>query len=83
MEDLDDYIRRYLPKQSDIFDVELVEYPEIDAEQVYGPQFEIREEQTMPRVIPPERRERKPMAHDGGPGVKDHSIIKRLLRDMK
>lgn len=89
MENLDDYIKRYLPKDpDDIFAVgPLPEYPDIDPEQIYGPQWTPREDSqqrpSFPRVLPTPPTAREAMAHDGGPGVKDHSIIKRLLRDMK
>jgi len=89
MDDLNDYIKRHLRTDS-FFAVEPLDETIIDFDDAQGPQWHdvpdgIHSNQgdmTFPRVIPPERKPRKrvPMAHDGGPGVADHSLIKSVLR---
>lgn len=80
MTDLNDYIRRYLPKPDPFFAVEpLPEYPDAEWDTVpFGDESQMMRP-SFPRVVPP-RVTREPMAWDGGPGVKDHSMIKSILR---
>lgn len=77
--DLNDYIARYMPRaEGTMFDVEpLSEYPMVDWDEVpFAPPEQMMQESkrrhpSMPRVVPPERE---------APGVKDHSVIKSILR---
>jgi hypothetical protein len=80
MNDPNDYIRKYIPHSGLFSSVEPLEECDIDWEQPTGPQWEPRDDTSMPRVVPPERKVKQPMSHDGGPGVKDHSLIKSVLR---
>jgi hypothetical protein len=83
MTDLNDFIRKYMPKSDSFFSVEpLEECADVDWEVAQGPQWEPRDDTYIPRAVPPERKPKAkvPMAHDGGPGVKDHSLIKSVLR---
>ena len=86
--DMDSYIRRYMPKFDPFFAAvePLDEYPMIDWDTV---PFAAEDQMVAPRVVPPEVKARHPsvrtpMAHDGGPGMRDGkhaSRIKYLLRE--
>lgn len=82
MSDLGDFINRHLRPQDPFFSVEPIPETDFDWETQQGPQWEPRDDTYTPRVVPPERKAKtkEPMAHDGGPGVKDHSLIKSVLR---
>jgi len=90
-DDLNEHITKWLRPHTDaFFGVPSLEEIEMDFDETSGPQWEPREARDdtyAPRVIPPERkpRPRVPMAHDGGPGLKDGkhaSRIKYLLREF-
>lgn len=85
MTDLNDYITRHLrPHDSEFFgamaatDDDSFDYELEESPQEYLPP-------SLPRVAPPTNTPRRsmprvPMGWDGGPGVKDHSLIKSILR---
>jgi hypothetical protein len=85
-DDLQDYIRRHMRHDAvgDFFDVEpLPEYPLVEWDDVPFASHEQMMRPSFPRVVPP-RDTREPMAHDGGPGMRDGkhaSRIKYLLRE--
>ncbi len=79
--ELNDYIRRHMPKPDPFFAVEpLPEYPLVDWDSVPFADESQMMRPSFPRVLPTPTGTREPMAHDGGPGIKDHSVIKSILR---
>jgi hypothetical protein len=87
MTDLNQFISKWLhpSAQGEVFVVpENIEGVEWEHDPHDPAIFETETGPQFPRVVPPERataRPREAMAHDGGPGVKDHSLLKRLLRE--